>query len=472
MAQMAMSALLGATLAEWQRQREEEAARLAALRNSGGGGEEGDSDAADKKRMKVLARVNPAYARSLTQERNTRAAIAKVTAQELKGTNISVAQAQARQQAQWDANGQAIYAANQQFKETYGKEMDAANKEQAIKDATVNGVFNTGLYSVNLNAAQQKQQEAEAAEKAMQDYRMGEHNTVAIVQKGGGGKPLAAPASQTDDWLLSYEREAALEMYRIGEQNPNFTFDEVVATLALRKFRTNSLVYHFTGDNDTNCSNFLSHVWWQAGIRFPDSTWNIAKFNSQPSAAGNEVWFRTGAQQELFSNHQGEFRIVYSNVAGQPGVLRDQPSFNSILQNYPQIFKPGSAVFYYNSIYYNSDPEIDKFAWQHASILVTPHNQTNFFSPSFANFISRPALVEQDGLFDFNDLPRDIRSLDDTPNERLTQISIVPTQPIDPSLYNISPSELSSAILDGKSCYTVQAGGEGNFSLYYCPPTP
>ncbi len=57
------------------------------------------------------------------------------------------------QQAIWDANGAAIYAANQGFKEAYGKEMDAGTREQAIKDATVNGVFNAGAYATNLNNA-------------------------------------------------------------------------------------------------------------------------------------------------------------------------------------------------------------------------------------------------------------------------------------------------------------------------------
>ncbi|MCB0104141.1 MAG: hypothetical protein KDD74_18990, partial [Anaerolineales bacterium] len=229
----AAAALLGATLAEWQKKREEEAARLAAMRNSGGSGGEEDNDAADKKRMKALAKANPAYARSLAQQQSVKAAIAKVTAQELKGTNISVAQAQARQQAQWDANGQAIYAANQQFKETFGKEMDAATKEQAIKNATVNGVFNAGLYSVNLNTAQAKQEKAAEEQRraeqasmleaqrqaeeeatrqqALEDFRAGERNAVEIAEE--------------------YQREQAMQSYRAGEQvviweenNENFLF--------------------------------------------------------------------------------------------------------------------------------------------------------------------------------------------------------------------------------------------------------
>ena len=56
----AAAALLGMTLAEWQRQREEEAKRLAALRNSGGGGgsdeEEIPSDVLAKRRAKVIAK--------------------------------------------------------------------------------------------------------------------------------------------------------------------------------------------------------------------------------------------------------------------------------------------------------------------------------------------------------------------------------------------------------------------------------
>ena len=62
-------------------------------------------------------------------------------------------------QALWDANGAAIYGANQDFKKNYGKEMDAATREQAIKDATVGGVFNAGLYATNLQASAQQKKE-------------------------------------------------------------------------------------------------------------------------------------------------------------------------------------------------------------------------------------------------------------------------------------------------------------------------
>ena len=60
-------------------------------------------------------------------------------------------------QALWDANGAAIYAANQNFKATYGKDMDAATRKKAIKDATVNGHFSAGAYATNLNTARQAQ---------------------------------------------------------------------------------------------------------------------------------------------------------------------------------------------------------------------------------------------------------------------------------------------------------------------------
>ena len=53
-------------------------------------------------------------------------------------------------QALWDANGAAIYAANQAFKTKYGKNMSAKVRRKAIKDATRNGHFNAGAYAGNL----------------------------------------------------------------------------------------------------------------------------------------------------------------------------------------------------------------------------------------------------------------------------------------------------------------------------------
>jgi len=50
----------------------------------------------------------------------------------------------------WDRNGAAIYAANQGFKATYGKNMSASDRRKAIKDATVGGVFRADAYADNL----------------------------------------------------------------------------------------------------------------------------------------------------------------------------------------------------------------------------------------------------------------------------------------------------------------------------------
>ena len=70
------------------------------------------------------------------------------------------------QQAIWDANGAAIWAANQKFKEEHGKEMDAATREQALKDATVNGVFDAAAYATKLNTAHQVAEYRERQERA------------------------------------------------------------------------------------------------------------------------------------------------------------------------------------------------------------------------------------------------------------------------------------------------------------------
>ncbi len=53
----------------------------------------------------------------------------------------------------WDANGAAIYEANREYKTKHGKEMDAAARSKAIKDATRDGVFNAGAYASNTEEA-------------------------------------------------------------------------------------------------------------------------------------------------------------------------------------------------------------------------------------------------------------------------------------------------------------------------------
>ena len=57
----------------------------------------------------------------------------------------------------WDANGAAIYEANREYTAKHGKEMDAAARSKAIKDATRNGVFNAGAYASNLKAEKTRQ---------------------------------------------------------------------------------------------------------------------------------------------------------------------------------------------------------------------------------------------------------------------------------------------------------------------------
>ena len=64
---------------------------------------------------------------------------------------------QERLQAIWDANGAMIYAANQQFKAKFGKEMDSETKKKAIKDATQNGVFQANKYASNLETTRQQE---------------------------------------------------------------------------------------------------------------------------------------------------------------------------------------------------------------------------------------------------------------------------------------------------------------------------
>ena len=57
----------------------------------------------------------------------------------------------------WDANGAAIYEANREYQAKHGKEMDATARSKAIKDATMNGVFNAGTYASTLEAEKTRQ---------------------------------------------------------------------------------------------------------------------------------------------------------------------------------------------------------------------------------------------------------------------------------------------------------------------------
>lgn len=80
----AATAMLGATLAEWQRQRQEEEARR---RAGNGGGDEEEEEASDviaKRRLKRLKKINPGLAYAEEQAKAVKDAIAAVTASELK----------------------------------------------------------------------------------------------------------------------------------------------------------------------------------------------------------------------------------------------------------------------------------------------------------------------------------------------------------------------------------------------------
>ena len=79
--------------------------------------------------------------------------------------------AQQRKELQkiWDANGAAVYEANREYQAKHGKEMDAATRSKAIKDATRNGVFNAEAYVSNL--------EAEKTRRDAQNERMADKMT-------------------------------------------------------------------------------------------------------------------------------------------------------------------------------------------------------------------------------------------------------------------------------------------------------
>lgn len=172
---------------------------------------------------------------------------------------------------------------------------------------------------------------------------------------------------------------------------------------------------------------------------------------------------------------------MYSNLAAKPNSLRSNSSFVEIITKYPQIFQPGSGVFFYDGL------------WSHSAIVVNPLSTlTNYFSPITSPGNS-PAIVEQDGKFDYllsNDysikydektgLPirnpnpeRQIRSIDDTTNQNLTQISIVPTSLIYPSAYNLDTALMPNTMTgDGKNCLVVEQGQNNEYSLLYCPALP
>ena len=480
-------------------------------------------------------------------------------------------------QALWDANGAAIYEANQAFKTKYGKNMSAKVRRKAIKDATRNGHFNAGAYAGNLvkaatpppppkkedpyagigdwverqdksNAkmldgaselekwsALQKQKNVPvdsatasymsmgAVTKAGNPYKMASPayggppddkdcglNPFCWIGKGlnwigerlfGGGKtqpttPTATPAFNPTESAI-YTQVAGTMFAPTSQPTATPTpmpLSLRVAMLAHQNFQVNNPNYYRFGfdawyAHDSNCSNFVSQILWDTGIRFPGSTWNGDTFKSNPTGThDNAPWYSTPVQQELFSSYNGEFRIALNeNVP-----LRDDPNYLQVLENYPQLFAPGNMVFTSNRIIQTHNGEvISNLATKFSHVVLVDINST----------LGNPLVVEQDGPADYivkngayqatwdadaNDYfyernlnpNREVRSLSDTPTIEIddqsrtvisypSEISIIPVEPISLEAYGINPDNLSSGSLryETKDCYTIQP------SLLYCPPT-
>jgi|GEM_PF-1026055 hypothetical protein len=497
-------------------------------------------------------------------------------AQYLREKNMTDKERKQRQQLQaiWDKNGRDIYDANQAFKEAYGKEMDTATREQAIKDATVNGHFSAGAYATNLNTARQAQAKKDnpyagaadriraAANEIEDEKKIGyvdserdevrkiialneeknapvdsataSYMAMAAATKGGNPYKMASPMQQDDDpleeckwwqflcrWRKSREEKkrqsvpistpafnptenairtqvAGTMLAPTAQPTPTPTpmpLSLRVATLAHQNFQLNNPNYYrfgFAGwDNrQTNCSNFVSQILWDAGVRFPGSTWNGDTFKSNPTGThDNAPWYSTPTQQELFSSYNGEFRIALNeNVA-----LRDDPNYLRVLENYPQLFAPGNMVFTKNRVIMAHNGEVigDGIVGQFSHVVLVDINST----------LGNPLVVEQDGPADYivkngsykttwdadaNDYfyernlnpHREVRSLSDIPTIEIddqsrtvtsypSEISIIPVEPINLEAYGVDSDNLTPGSLryENKDCYTIQP------SLLYCPPT-
>jgi hypothetical protein len=121
---------------------------------------------------------------------------AKRTAKQREQSGLTEKEWKAKeaQQAIWDANGAAIYAANQEFEAAHGFQMNAPTREQAIKDATVGGVFNAGLYATNLQASAQQIKEDDPY-ASMEDYYKNQDRINAEMRE------------EADEYLVNLKRE-------------------------------------------------------------------------------------------------------------------------------------------------------------------------------------------------------------------------------------------------------------------------
>ena len=283
-----------------------------------------------------------------------------------------------------------------------------------------------------------------------------------------------------------------------------------VAGLADQRYQSNNPNYYQFGydgsfPGSSNCSNFVSQVLWESGIRFPASTWNGDAYKSSPLQAGLGAWYRTPEQQQLFSSYNGEFRIVLKGSIS----LKDDPAYTSILKNYPQLFSPGNLVFSRDNISFKQNGDLvpaRSGEGQFSHVVIVDINSTP----------GNPLVIEQDGPADYvvengaykaiwdstaqngngdyfyvrNQMPnRQPRALSDVPTNPIivtgnpagdtivtvspAQLSIVPVEKIDLSTYGISPDVLRTNprqflnpdLQTSKPCFQIQE------SLYYCPPT-
>ena len=234
----------------------------------------------------------------------------------------------AAMQALWDANGAAIYDANQDFKKNYGKEMDAATREQAIKDATVGGVFNAGAYATNLNTAHQIAKYRERQERAR--------------------KVNPSPTSQNSKPPYPYTPGNRDPWKDIDHTNRSGqTFNSISGGMSVFHWRSilweqqsglalPSYFYNFPNFPDTHCTEFTTEGWRRAGIQIPG-------INSPTDIAS----YRTPYNQHYASAAHGEIRYRL-NPELDARNIKLQEFMTEMMQQYnenPLSFAPGSIVY-------------------------------------------------------------------------------------------------------------------------------
>ena len=318
---------------------------------------------------------------------------------------------------------------------------------------------------------------------------------------GGGSQPLATP--NINATMIAAIQSAQTQVYATqtaqgptlkptATPTPSNFLELQVANLAHQRYLSDTPVYYQYEYPQSNCSNFVSEILWDAGIRFPGSSWDGDYYRDHPNENGVEAWIRTPDQQQLFSSYNGEFRIVLSgNIP-----LKDDPVYAQILKDYPQLFTPGKVIFTSNRVITTidgkkSDPIRTQFS--HAMIVdinATPGNPIIVEHSGPADYVVENGAYKATWDGDWNYVPnpepaRQPRLLSDMPTGQITiegypgtmtkdvttaEISIVPVEKIDLGAYgldnNVVNSNLGHLPYDAqKNCYSIQP------SLYYCPPT-